>query len=834
MCRSKYSRSAKKSRSKSPKQSTNLNEARSEPDTNPIRKTTDFLSKIYNHERDILKNILNHLSFYDKLALASTQTLMDSWMASLGHDIRKEKPHDKGIPFFDIGPLEEIGKTFGKSLIELDKFQKRREMINQFYDIINEEIYRRPDRFDIVRFLAKMRHPILVNTTGFGFSGVEPITENNCDEMKYCRLLLEQKTILTDLETIKVENDKRSRPKTRFNTKLSAKHTLEFLVVSRKLSSTTGNGNTKRTNNKLFRSGIMPIIAHHLSDRNNVSKSIIDNKIEAVWILTNITFEAEDDWMMVIDDLGVFDSIIEQIDSVLTEIRKKVRADMKSADHSRSQQLTLKQLLLLDHSIGVLSNTVGHNGEWRNKLIQKGYHLTILRVIDEFFEFVKRQEEVTGKINSLTVKVNQVLVQTSWTILNILRTKVVANGVGTEILPVVPIEIVAMCYPYVLKLLTLKNVKIVSDSLWACVNLVRDGFTRNLACPVEFENGEKMCLTSLLLSTVKPEQIKPLKTVSNIREIKVFDTSSEKLKPISENALILQLIKFLNPEDRCEFHCASSQYRSLITLPVLGFLGIYSSQESELYNQVVILTGFMKFVPKILEIGDDKLKIELLLIISNIAAGTPDQAKVIDQRVIDVILTTLHEDLNSGSTGTVATEVLWVILNMLSFFDDCFGRLVKFSLNLDACHHLKGLLNGKVTENNPDSTLSLNFGFTALNTQRSVGRTLIDILVDALDAASINTSVKLKLVLDVFDYFNRILAKAKATSERMLRSDREIMLKLEKDLARSRFMQVSTKLAVMESTDVDVQRQYDRSVDIRLEYVRVNYLTFFFGNSMFD
>ena len=55
----------------------------------------------------------------------------------------------------------------------------------------------------------------------------------------------------------------------------------------------------------------------------------------------------------------------------------------------------------------------------------------------------------------------------------------------------------------------------------------------------------------------------------------------------------------------------------------------------------------------------------------------------------------------------------------------------------------------------------------------------------------------------------------------MLRSDREIMLKLEKDLARSRFMQVSTKLAVMESTDVDVQRQYDRSVDIRLEYVRV-------------
>ena len=112
MCRSKYSRSAKKSRSKSPKQSTDLNEARSEPGTNPIRKTTDFLSKIYNHERDILKNILNHLSFYDKLALASTQTLMDSWMASLGHDIRKEKPHDKGIPFFDIGPLEEIGKTF--------------------------------------------------------------------------------------------------------------------------------------------------------------------------------------------------------------------------------------------------------------------------------------------------------------------------------------------------------------------------------------------------------------------------------------------------------------------------------------------------------------------------------------------------------------------------------------------------------------------------------------------------------------------------------------------------------------------------------------------------
>merc|ERR1712038_1599541 len=88
----------------------------------------------------------------------------------------------------------------------------------------------------------------------------------------------------------------------------------------------------------------------------------------------------------------------------------------------------------------------------------------------------------------------------------------------------------------------------------------------------------------------------------------------------------------------------------------------------------------MKFVPQILDLGSEKVKKELLLVLSNVAAGTPVQLAEINQDIINHVITSMHQEIchlnmitmsnsTTKSTGVISGECLWIFLNILCVFD---------------------------------------------------------------------------------------------------------------------------------------------------------------------
>merc|ERR1711976_97723 len=191
------------------------------------RKHNDFLAKIYNYEPAIFKKIVEHLDFYDKLVLVSTHDSADDWLKTVKHDVRHEKPHGHGIDFlppptfpFPIHPNES---------------KSDRDLKEIMFDEISETIYKRKDRLEILNFLAKIKHPILMFESAWRIHLDQEknqirITEQNCDELKYCRLLVDQKS--------KIQNPNPDKL-TKKISKTAFKNNLDFLVIARKMSSTT-------------------------------------------------------------------------------------------------------------------------------------------------------------------------------------------------------------------------------------------------------------------------------------------------------------------------------------------------------------------------------------------------------------------------------------------------------------------------------------------------------------------------------------------------------------------------------------------------------------------
>ena len=106
----------------------------------------------------------------------------------------------------------------------------------------------------------------------------------------------------------KLQNITSNTQKPKILTRKSKKDSPLFVLLelARKISSNMVHNSTRQGNIKLFYSGILPVIKESLLSGD------IECKIESSWTITNMIFEADDNWLRAIDEHNILNIMMDQ------------------------------------------------------------------------------------------------------------------------------------------------------------------------------------------------------------------------------------------------------------------------------------------------------------------------------------------------------------------------------------------------------------------------------------------------------------------------------------------------------------------------------------------